>query len=377
MNKMAKSSSGPKNKDLSIELAEAIKFAEKNILTHKERLVFYGLIKFPELNDSKLSGKFKIKRSTITAIRNKLRRKNFYSTYIIPNFKLLGYELMTFIWGKSSPPILRKEKMEINPIKEAMNSPNSVFQVATDNEFFALLVFKNFTEFKKMQDSYASVYKKYSGDEHNINIIHFPLETSKAYALFDYSLALKELLRLKLEEKETKPNEIKAKQLRKVEELVMGSLIKHPTLNDKEIAKKINITRQTVSKIRSRLIKQGAIKLVNEPNFKKIGCELFVAIYNTFNPLIDPDKRRSLVQKWQEECPMVLDMQSKGEQVCAGIFENYLSFKLKQDSLLNVYAKNGLLSKNPIIHIISIPQIKFQKTDFVSATENAMNAKIP
>ncbi len=356
---------------------EFIKFSKKLPFTQKERIVFYGLVRFPELNDQKLSKELKIKRPTVTAIRNKLRRQDFYSPYIIPNFKLLGYELMSFIWGESSLPIPLEEKMEIPAVKKAMQSPENVFQIITENEFFSFLVFKNFTEFKKMQDEQAHVYEKYSAKERNVNIVHFPFETSETPSLFDYSPLLKQLFKLKFEEEKAVPKPKTPIQLKEREKVVLGALIKYPELNDVEIAKKINITRQTASKIKSELIKQGAIRLINEPNFKKIGCELFVNMHIRFNPWIDLDKRRLLLEKAKTKCPVIFDVESRAEEVYAGLFEDYLSFKIMQDELAKIYGRNDLLLREPITQIIPVQQIKFYRTNFVSITERALNIKIP
>ncbi len=365
-----------------IKTSQYIDFPKKIPLTPKEQMVFYGLVKFPELNDKNLSRKLKIKRPTVTAIRNKLKRQNFYSSHVIPDFKLLGYELMTFIWGKSSMLAPLEEKMGIPAIKKAMQAPETVFQIATDNEFFAFLIFKNFTEFKKMDEEWAHVYEKYSSKEHDVKIVHFPFEISEILSLFDYSSLLKKLFKLEFEEeqkaqkpKTPKPNPLI--ELKEREKTILSALIKYPQLNDTEIAKKINITRQTFSKIKSKLIKHGAIKLVNEPNFKKIGCELFVNIYSKFNPQIDSNKRRLLLEKSKNKCPMVFDVESNTEEVCASLFEDYLSFKIAQDELEKGHKENDLLLKDPITQIIPIQQIKFHRTNFISITEKALNTKIP
>jgi len=380
---MAKSSTVKlKRQNKDIGAGEFIRFPKKIPFTQKERIVFYGLVKFPELNDQKLSKKLKIKRSTVTAIRNKLKRRNFYFPRVIPNFKLLECELMTFIWGKLSYPAPLEEKRKMPVIKNAMQSPEAVFQIITDDEFFSLLIFKNFTEFKKMEDKFAHVYKKYSSKERNVNIVHFPLETSEIFSLFDYSLCLKDLLKLKHEDKKTatKPKTSKAVpsiELKEREKVVLGILVKYPELNDAEIAKKSGITRQTVSKIKSRLIKKGVIKLINEPNFKKISCELFVAVHTKFNPQIEPNKRKLLLEKPKSKCPTIIDVESNAEEVCGSFFEDYLSFKMTQDDLGKVYRQKDLLLRESVTQIIPMQQIKFYRTDFVPIIEKTLNIKIP
>ncbi|MFH1239901.1 MAG: helix-turn-helix domain-containing protein [Candidatus Diapherotrites archaeon] len=233
-----------------------------------------------------------------------------------------------------------------------------------------------------MEDGFAHMYKKYSSRERNVNIAHFPLETSEILSLFDYSLCLKDLLKLKPEDKKTatKPKTSKAvplMELKEREKAVLGVLIKYPGLNDAEIAEKVSITRQTASKIKAGLIKEGAIKLINEPNFKKIGCELFVATHTRFNPQVEPNKRKLLLEKPKSKCPTIIDVESCTEEMCGGFFEDYLSFKMTQDDLEKVYRQKDLLLREPVTQIIPMQQIKFYKIDFVPITEKALNIKIP
>ena len=65
-----------------------------NQLTRKERLVFYNLVKHPDFNDNQISKEIDVKRSTVTAIRNKLKRDGFYTKLVIPNLPALGCRLM-------------------------------------------------------------------------------------------------------------------------------------------------------------------------------------------------------------------------------------------------------------------------------------------
>ena len=79
------------------KLKERVRIFEKKefSLTDKDKLVLHGLIANPDLNDIELARKVRMKRSTLTGIKNKLARTGFYITVMVPNLPLLGYELLT------------------------------------------------------------------------------------------------------------------------------------------------------------------------------------------------------------------------------------------------------------------------------------------
>lgn len=58
-------------------------------LTQKEKQVLYGLTGWPELNDKELANKLNLKRSTVTSIRNKLKKRKYFQRFILPNFEAL------------------------------------------------------------------------------------------------------------------------------------------------------------------------------------------------------------------------------------------------------------------------------------------------
>ena len=53
-----------------------LEIKERIALTDKEKIVLWGLCRYPLLNDEELSSKLNLKRSTLTAIKNRLKTKN-------------------------------------------------------------------------------------------------------------------------------------------------------------------------------------------------------------------------------------------------------------------------------------------------------------
>ena len=63
-------------------------------LNKNEKLVLYGLVKYPLFNDRELAEKIKLKMTTVTAIKNRLKKNGYYYTVRIPVLQNLGCELL-------------------------------------------------------------------------------------------------------------------------------------------------------------------------------------------------------------------------------------------------------------------------------------------
>jgi len=88
----------------------------RNELSNNEKLVLYGLTRYPLDNDRQLSEKVNLKMSTITAIKNRLKTRNYYFTARIPMLNDLGCELVNIIYGRIYPMTSDEKKLELSKI---------------------------------------------------------------------------------------------------------------------------------------------------------------------------------------------------------------------------------------------------------------------
>lgn len=338
------------------------KLTKKIPLTQNERLVFYGLVKYPLLNDLQLSEKIGVKRSTVTAIKNKLKKQGFYSTYIVPNFELLGCELMCILAGKT-PVEKNEERRKLGIIEKVMNSPEVVFDIGTDNDFLSLIISKNFVEVKKLLDFVSAIY-----DKHNMNApnpLYFPFATTKVMNFLNFSTLLKDLFDLDIKEeseKHTKPAKGKLIRMLTVnEKIILYALVKYPDLNDTEIARITKISRQTVSQTKKSLLKENFLNVTNIPDMKRLGLELLVLCHSKFN--IDSEYIN----------PPLWMVAGERESLSIFIFKNYTEYRTMHNKLNEI--KEKLSMPESVMSLFPIEQIKFQKMDFASIIKKIFDLK--
>ena len=344
------------------------KLTKKIPLTDKEKLVFYGLVKYSLLNDHQLSKRLKIKRSTITAVKNKLKKQNFYSTYAIPNFESIGCELMCIVKGES-PVGSIEERKKLGIINKIINSPEVIFDIGTDKEFLGIIVSRNFVEIKKLMDYVSAIYENSTnGTMEPPHFSYFPFEMSNIIKFFDYSALIKSLFSLNVKEENGKTIKSIKRELTSNEKIILYALTKYPDLTETGIAAKTRISRQTVSQIKNSLINDNFLKIVNIPDVRKLNCELLAYSYGK----IDSGN----IDKQKEVPSVIFRIHTEREDSSIFIFEDYTMYKAIYGELISNLKQRGVITDEPKICLIPINQIKFQKMDFAPLVKKILELKV-
>ncbi|PIO05667.1 hypothetical protein COT47_03765, partial [Candidatus Woesearchaeota archaeon CG08_land_8_20_14_0_20_43_7] len=105
-------------------------------LTAKERRMLYYLSRFPSMSDNKLAVLAKIKRSTITAIRNRLVKEGVLEFINIPNISRIYKGNLNFTIGSYSRPLDRDTITSLFS-KHAFDGNDLIF-LSTDKDFIVV-----------------------------------------------------------------------------------------------------------------------------------------------------------------------------------------------------------------------------------------------
>ncbi len=316
-------------------LKDIMKLTKKNSLTNNAKLVLYSLVKYPLFNDRQFSMKLNVKRSTITAIRNKLKKEGFYSTCNIPEFALIGCKLMSIFNGEIP--------VEDGNSNEIFSIPEMVYAVRTDKHYLSITLSKDAAEMRRIADNISAAYKR----NVETHITSFPLAKIKTTRLFDYSSLLKSLFSLKIEndskEEAANPKIPVKKELSYNEKIILYSLVKYPDLTNSEISARTGLSKPTIGKIKEKLINEGFIKVVNIPDIRKLGCKLLV--YSNGTCLMQNKLK-------QEEHFLIFATNDKKQTCSIFVFEDYSKYDLKRQIF------------GQMTQLFPVQNIKYQKMDF-------------
>ena len=113
-------------------------------LSKKEKLVLYGLVRFPDFNDKKLSSYLNISRQTISAVKKRFQKNNYISRRNIPNIGKLGFEVVVFAH------VQLKNDVSVNQdeMKEGLREDHVIQSFCHGTDIVSLSVFPDFASTK-------------------------------------------------------------------------------------------------------------------------------------------------------------------------------------------------------------------------------------
>ncbi|MDG6219094.1 MAG: MarR family transcriptional regulator, partial [Candidatus Thermoplasmatota archaeon] len=258
-----------------------------------ERLTLYGLVKYPELNDKQLSKKLNLKHSTVSSIRNRLRKNGYFRTIVLPSLENMGCELLAVIYTTFSPLIPLGERVKIAE-KSIDIFEEIFFSLGEQDKGFSISLSKDYTTIGRINDIRTQTFGDHGLLEEDYpNIIVFPFEISKIYRFFDFAPLLKSGCNVDNIPKEKSHNiafkTINNISFRKLEKNVYHMIVKYPELSDAEIGENIGVSRHTISRLRRKFEGKNLIRKINLPDIKKMGFEIFSLYHIKFNPGNPPD----------------------------------------------------------------------------------------
>jgi DNA-binding MarR family transcriptional regulator len=332
-------------------------------LNKNEKLVLYGLIKNPLFNDRELSEKIKLKMTTVTAIKNRLKKNQYYYTVRIPVLQNLGCELLMTSFIKYNP--LKSEKDLIKAYKDSIEKdcPEVVYSSMEANAGFYLGIGKNYTELHSTIENIERIYRENDFiEDSGPSYFFFPFEYSRIQNFFDFAPLIKHTfgVTLKGEDDDAIPAEIPKTDISKlsnVEKRVLYGLIKHPDIPDSKIAENIAVTRQVVSKLKKSFEVDALLKTLRIPNLKKLGFEIMAISHFKHNPKTPLDKRGKGIKQVLSEFPQVLLIAGNRESMIINICRDFTEFQDLKSKTLAHYKKQEFLLEDPEVIMFSIPNL--------------------
>jgi DNA-binding MarR family transcriptional regulator len=334
-------------------------------LNKNEQIVFYGLIRYPLLNDRELATKLKLKMTTVTAIKNRLKKNKYYSTVRVPVLKYLGTELFSVMRTKFNP-VHSEDEMVKNISMLSNHAPEFVYGAYDSGDGFGFAYARNYSDMLEAIDLMSIAARKHKYIE-NIepplkDFFHFPLRNTKIYNYFDFGPILSREFNRKFgDEPDLLTStfiEPKVTTLTNIEKRVLHGLVSYPGLPDSKISEKINVTRQVISKLKKTFEDNGLIKTLKIPNFELFDYEILALTLINHDPTTTPDVRQEGLKRIMEEVPHIFVISGLLESMMLCLFKDFKEFQTVRSNVQKLYKETKVLLGEPIINLYSIRSLK-------------------
>ena len=267
-------------------------------LSKNERLIVWGLVKYPMLNDRELSDEIGVRMSTLNANKNKMKRNGLIYDRIVPNVELMDYELLSVSWCPLTRTV--KDKKDIGFIKDLFSKfPNTYTCMVLGDTLFFLSLYKNYTQHLKCQIAIENPIRERGlmslSDPHTTI---YPLETSKITKNFDYAAVLERAFGIEPPHKGGKGDDRtlndqareKIFNLTKKEKLILRGILETPDMPDNRIATMLDTTRQAVARHKRELLDLNIIKKTRIIDSASLGFNVLCLVEGHYRKFGGPKK---------------------------------------------------------------------------------------
>jgi len=337
---------------------------DKLELTNKEKLMLYGLAKYPKLTDKLLSEKLDLKHSTVTSIRHRLRENEYFRTLIIPRLQNMGCKMLVATYTSFNPLIPLDERVKITG-KTIEVFDEIFFSVGEQDKGFSLSLSQDYATIGRINDIRTQTFgERGLLEEEYPNMVIFPFEISKIHRFFDFAPLLKKKFDLNFKsDKTVKDIGFTNKEdvsLSDTEKKVYCMLIRYPELSDSSIGSKLGVSRHTVSRSRKNFEQNGLIRKNNMPNLKKLGFEILAFYHIRFDPRKPPDMEKSEVAPLLGDSTIFL-ARRMFEAIMISIYKDYNEYKQDRTRIIQVLKENKWIVQDPLLRTYGLNTLSFIK----------------
>ena len=336
----------------------------KSELTTKEKLMIYGLVKYPNLTDKQLSDKLKLNHSTVTSIRNRLREKEYIRRLVIPRLQNMGCQMLVAIYTNFSPLIPLEERVEITG-KTIEVFEEIFFSIGEQDKGFSLSFSRDYATVGKINDIRTQTFgsRGLLEDEYPSMIV-FPFDISKIYRFFDFSPLIKKNYNIKIEENENIINlafiHTKNVNFSDTEKNVFCMIISYPEMSDSDIGREIGVSRHTVSRLRRGFEERKLIRKISLPNLQRLGFEILAFYHIRFDPRNPPDMENDEPALLMSDSTIFFSCRMF-EAVMISVYRDYDDYKSDMVKVMQILKENRWIAQDPIIKTYGLNAMIFIK----------------
>ncbi len=319
------------------------------VLSVNEAKVLYGLVRWPQATDAEIGEKMQLNRTTVTVIRQRLKKEGYYRFVYAPDFRVIGCGIITVLYGE----FLGAVKKGLDVLKESVKDGVSSFfyMVNHRGQHMSLGASQSLRKIMENIKTHHDIHhtEGYLTDKRH-NYIFFPMELTQVPRYFDYAPLIAKENGIEHKPEKEEDNAVSWNPTKK-EKAVFDALIQNPEEKDDKIAEKAGVSRQTVNTVRNKLLGDGVIKPKVIPDMKKLGFGILAFTHLHMNPHQDLEKRKPHTDKVLEDTAHILKICGELETVVLSVHKDFGDYKKSHDSMIGYYRQNRLLSDNPTAHI--------------------------
>jgi DNA-binding MarR family transcriptional regulator len=334
-------------------------------LTSKERIVLYGLARYPGLSDIDLASKIGVDRSTIFKSKRKFRDSQLIKLLNVPSGMAVGAEILTVVFAKFKPIASQEVRDRERTSEKWLNHPNCVFHISSNTDSVSMLYFSSLTDFRSSFDPLIDDFRDKNFID-DLSCIHYPFQLTDSS--YDVASAVNTTFDL---ERTDVPNTIEDKEaaartprFTEKDKLVLYAFVKYPGLSDLELSRRTGISRPTISGKRNKFFQNGMLSREAYIDWEKLGCELLSFFHINVRPKAMRSDLLDVHNSLRRIGAPLFSLFQPGSAMGSFLSHSYPELKRNMDIELRALAEQGLIDDGTRHVIIPLREIKVKKINY-------------
>jgi len=331
-------------------------------LSRNEKLVLWGLVAHPDLNDMELAEELQMKYSTLCTVRKRLQDGDYYRTVRIPVLQKLGAEMLGVVYTVFNPAISVQERARLTT-RAIEISEELFYSVGETHKGFSMSLASAYSDLSVINERRIETFAK-AGllDQKHPTEVMFPFSISSMPRFFDFAPLLAKALDIQGREVPVTgfTSDMAKTELTNVEKRVMLALVEKPEQSEKNLAADLGLSRYTFSRARKRLDSEGLLLKKRIPNLLKLGFKVMTVTHYMFN-LRKPFDSKLLSKGILQNPGTVFLAARKFEAISVSVFMEYEDYREDHTRDLQYLRENDYLIDVPNTAKYMIPGMVVMK----------------
>ena len=340
-----------------------------------EMTVILGLTEDADRTDAEIGEVYGMNKGTVASVRRRLLDSGAMYFVNVPSFNKLGCELMAFHLGATDPAVPSEAKTN-NYLEFCERSPSVFYGMVGGGHVAFYSVFKDATDlegFLQEHNRFFAGPKRTS--KARFETAMFPYRMTRGTYAMNFAPTVHKFFHLEVPAPKPRPvafEQVTEPDLSRNESRTLVELVANPMSSDRQLAAKVGLSRQAVTRIRRKLFEERYLTRVCIPRLYKWGFEIYAVTHSRFTM----DLRWDIRLKSQPRDPTTqsfFTLSKADESVTSHMVSTYQEYAENTEAMLGWYHKMKVFDESPRITVFSLERSsELRSFDFLPAVKNLL-----
>lgn len=347
----------------------------------REIRVLHCMVKNPLFTDREVSQATDIKLSTVTAIRRRLRERDYFRRIRIPSIRGLGGEMLAITYSHYRPSI--PSELRLITGKKLAEAHREVFWTVSEyNQSISLEFGRNLTDLQKNISQLEELYTAQSFlDEGDITFIPFPFEITEIFTFFDFSQLMEQSFGMDGTGNSREcplfnvEPDLGTGMSESAKKVYLG-LVEFPEYTDTALAKELEMSQRTVTKMRKQFEESGLLRTTIIPNLEKLGFKMLVFDHAKLNLRMPRNHREETLKNLLDIKPPIFFAIGGSDVVAITPYEDFETYRRSINNFSEVYKHDDIFIRDPKRLMFSLAEMDIIKEhEFLPIVKKLLDAE--